>query len=532
EYCMGYNSYGNLFSCCSAGNCTWWSRFQRPDLQGICTGMARDWKSRAEQAGIPTSSTAQPGSVGCYPQDCANGHVASVNFMSADALSVYISEMACPGWPGLRYRWRNVSDAAGFILFRAPTLTSSTVSRLITECRNRNSWLGSAASSLHQWRPSGGNGYWVWIVDYSNGSVILDEVGGATTAYAVSSYFLGKWAADHGCAGSRLGCPIGDRYQRNGVWRQDFWFGYLLQGTNITPGPHLWGISRYGPGVLQGYVWNPLYSYKIASAWYVTGGVEYNGIPASGNGTLAYLHPILGSSQMLCSTAWAQDLTGGQFAEPMLIIDTQAPLYAAVVAPYTPTPNAAYELHGAIRSYWESLGNRRFIDLGYPCSNEITVSGQSYIVKQIFIRRSSGQWIITAVRYYPNGTVNTARLYSSAKSMEESPDIVNDGEPDLQLPVDMPIGTEPSILVTPNPVRENCTISLAMPHAGTASIELYDVAGRRVHTVATNADHATGVTTYLWDGRADDSQRVPTGVYFVRCTTGTTTRMQRMLLVR
>jgi flagellar hook assembly protein FlgD len=50
-------------------------------------------------------------------------------------------------------------------------------------------------------------------------------------------------------------------------------------------------------------------------------------------------------------------------------------------------------------------------------------------------------------------------------------------------------------------------------------VRLYDVAGREVRRLMTDAMRGPGVHSTVWDGRDATGQAVPSGVYFARLRT-------------
>ncbi|MFA6198508.1 MAG: FlgD immunoglobulin-like domain containing protein [Patescibacteria group bacterium] len=518
EYCVGYNSYNNPFSCCSHGNCTWWSLYMRPDLQGICTGAPSSWVSQASNADYTISNLPVVGSIG----------VTSIHVMYttavADNLSFDVTEMGCESWNGARLTHKPAGSVTQFILFKDPAPNITLATQKIGECRSRNTWLGSATSNVHEWHPSASSNSWIYIRDYQNGSIVIDIIGGSTQAYAVSSFFRNIWASDHGCAGSNMGNPIGDRYSYNGGWRQDFQFGWVFQKTGFGSGPFHWDGTNghHGPGVFQRNTRSSLYSYKLSKCYSDNGGRIVFGQPASGNGLLPYAHPIA------FTTAIAIDLLGGTYSNPVILYDTQAPLYSSAVAPYLPssdTVNQACELHGAIRGYWESHG--RFDSIGYPFTDEIPVTGQPYLVKQRFIRRANGRWIGTELRYYPNGSVIAVNLFNQQKMGDEI--VVSPDEPAESLA----ITSLPAITFAPNPMTvAGGQITLSLPRIGSINLAIYDTTGRHIRQIATTNDHPAGNYTFGWDGYSDSGQRVASGIYFVRLSTPDNINTQRIVILR
>lgn len=69
--------------------------------------------------------------------------------------------------------------------------------------------------------------------------------------------------------------------------------------------------------------------------------------------------------------------------------------------------------------------------------------------------------------------------------------------------------------VFPNPFNPQTTVRLAMARAGAATVQVFDVRGRRVRTLLDGAVEA-GRHDLVWDGTDDAGRAVSSGVYFVR----------------
>ncbi len=64
----------------------------------------------------------------------------------------------------------------------------------------------------------------------------------------------------------------------------------------------------------------------------------------------------------------------------------------------------------------------------------------------------------------------------------------------------------------PNPVRSSAQLVLTLPRADHIDLGIFDVAGRRVATVATGL-RAAGRATLVWDGKLASGEAAPSGVY-------------------
>ncbi|MDO8668337.1 MAG: CHAP domain-containing protein [bacterium] len=73
ENCCGLYSPGNNFKCGPHdnnpnrnGNCTWYARYKRPEVEGICTHDASQWFSQAKNGGLCVGPTAVVGSIAVF----------------------------------------------------------------------------------------------------------------------------------------------------------------------------------------------------------------------------------------------------------------------------------------------------------------------------------------------------------------------------------------------------------------------------------------------------------------------------------
>jgi flagellar hook capping protein FlgD len=95
-------------------------------------------------------------------------------------------------------------------------------------------------------------------------------------------------------------------------------------------------------------------------------------------------------------------------------------------------------------------------------------------------------------------------------------------------------GAAAALSVRPSVIgASGATVRLRVPPAGAsagADLSLFDVAGRRVATLASGARLA-GTTSLAWDGRAD-GRSLASGAYFLRLTAGGTAATERVMIVR
>src|SRR6185436_1749108 len=84
---------------------------------------------------------------------------------------------------------------------------------------------------------------------------------------------------------------------------------------------------------------------------------------------------------------------------------------------------------------------------------------------------------------------------------------------------------------TPNPFRGRATVRFGLAREGDVQLELFDVTGRSVRTLAAGKQ-AAGEHTLTWDGRDRQGHEVQAGVYFVRLRTPSRTFHSRVVSLR
>jgi hypothetical protein len=89
------------------------------------------------------------------------------------------------------------------------------------------------------------------------------------------------------------------------------------------------------------------------------------------------------------------------------------------------------------------------------------------------------------------------------------------GDEDLPDATAKPLPSRVSVTSHPNPLQTSVTISLALPAAGNVSLEIYDVQGRRVVTMASQP-MGEGYHDVTWNGADDSGVQVVSGLYFLR----------------
>jgi hypothetical protein len=83
----------------------------------------------------------------------------------------------------------------------------------------------------------------------------------------------------------------------------------------------------------------------------------------------------------------------------------------------------------------------------------------------------------------------------------------------------------------PSPFGASTVIEFGLPATGSVSLEIYDVAGRRIVSLADGV-YAAGYHKVTWDGSDANGARVSPGVYFYRLVTGYSVLTLKMLVVK
>ncbi len=89
----------------------------------------------------------------------------------------------------------------------------------------------------------------------------------------------------------------------------------------------------------------------------------------------------------------------------------------------------------------------------------------------------------------------------------------------------------PTIGVEPNPFTDQTTLTYNQSGSGFLQIEIYDLAGRKVHSLYCGFSRA-GSRTVTWNGISDDGQRAAPGVYFCQISIDDQKNTSRIVLLQ
>ena len=83
----------------------------------------------------------------------------------------------------------------------------------------------------------------------------------------------------------------------------------------------------------------------------------------------------------------------------------------------------------------------------------------------------------------------------------------------------------------PNPFNPQTNVSFDLPKAQHVSLEIYNILGQHVQTLA-DGSYEAGRYTYTWNGTNDNGVNVPSGIYFYSLRTDEFSKTNKMMLIR
>ncbi len=79
---------------------------------------------------------------------------------------------------------------------------------------------------------------------------------------------------------------------------------------------------------------------------------------------------------------------------------------------------------------------------------------------------------------------------------------------------------EENLLAFPNPFNPGVKVQLVLEQSAAARVEVFDLLGRRMRVLAQDLVMPTGMSTLHWDGRQENGEVVPAGMYVITARTG------------
>ncbi len=90
---------------------------------------------------------------------------------------------------------------------------------------------------------------------------------------------------------------------------------------------------------------------------------------------------------------------------------------------------------------------------------------------------------------------------------------------------------EPLLSIHPNPFNAEAKIEFALPHSAAATVDIYDVWGRRT-AVLLDGCLSEGRHAVIWQGKDDDGRAIASGIYICRLRAGDLSTTARLLLLK
>ena len=97
---------------------------------------------------------------------------------------------------------------------------------------------------------------------------------------------------------------------------------------------------------------------------------------------------------------------------------------------------------------------------------------------------------------------------------------------------EIPLAPAALLSIHPNPFNPQTTISFDLPNSSAITVQIYDLTGRLVQTLASGEVMSAGLQSWTWLGRNAQGRDVSSGIYLVRLEAGQFQATGRMVLVR
>jgi len=84
----------------------------------------------------------------------------------------------------------------------------------------------------------------------------------------------------------------------------------------------------------------------------------------------------------------------------------------------------------------------------------------------------------------------------------------------------------------PNPFNPSTEISFSLEEAGPVALVIYDISGKQLRQLAQGVHLSSGVHKIVWDGRGQNGQAAPSGIYTYSLSIGGRTLSRKMILLK
>lgn len=126
--------------------------------------------------------------------------------------------------------------------------------------------------------------------------------------------------------------------------------------------------------------------------------------------------------------------------------------------------------------------------------------------------------------------LDECNVYQMVKAfINDGPRPIGDDVPHETNPDEYLVG---GLMGVPNPAKPMTAISFELKQAATVSVDIYDISGRLVKTLARGEFMAAGPATIRWQGTNERGQAVASGTYLYKVRAGNTVSTNRITLVR
>jgi len=178
----------------------------------------------------------------------------------------------------------------------------------------------------------------------------------------------------------------------------------------------------------------------------------------------------------------------------------------------------AEQVDGAVLLYWHAKADAPFE--GFHVYRELRDTGM--------YERINDEKIVPAVEcMYRDGDIEPGNTYRYRIGAVQ-------GEDEF-FSADLVISIPPQALTLyqnfPNPFKTATSIRCYLPSAGTVTLEIFDVSGRRIRTIM-NREKRKGFFVAEWDGRDMRGNPVSSGVYLYRLTSRQKTLSRKLIVLR
>ncbi|MFH2142021.1 MAG: T9SS type A sorting domain-containing protein [Bacteroidota bacterium] len=101
----------------------------------------------------------------------------------------------------------------------------------------------------------------------------------------------------------------------------------------------------------------------------------------------------------------------------------------------------------------------------------------------------------------------------------------------VELVSNISVVEQPSIAVFPNPFYDNIFLNVYIPEPSYVTIEIYDQLGRKVHSLINDKYLKKGNHTFDWKGINDNMDKIQSGVYYYKFTSGKYIKSGKIIFV-